>query len=333
MLSIIVPVYNVEQYLSTCIHSILNQTYSDFELILVNDGSTDGSKSICDAFAKEDARIRVLNKENGGLISAWTEGTKIAQGDYVGYIDSDDYISKDYFSNLMKPIHDHGCDISVCDFTRVSNVHGDIQVQAANGTLQGLYFGDELERLKQNFYTKLNVQNSRCIKVFKKQLVLENLSFLDETITLGEDKTITVPCILDAGSIYINNSYCGYCYRMNEQSMSHRFNPKLIKNYQKLFDNVIRSFEQKGYLNQYVYKNFVNEFITVVGLIAFSDNTKQERINFLKELKSLPCSDVVLKYNYNTILSRKMLRLFMRVNAFRTICTLADLKKSFRKEE
>lgn len=331
MLSVVVPVYNTSAYLPQCIDSLLNQTFGNIEVILVDDGSTDESPNLCDTYAQNYQNIKVIHKENGGLISAWVAGTEAANREFVGYLDSDDYICEDYYHVLMQPIIDHNCDISMCGFTKM-NSNRDV-VNPAYETIRGLYTGNELEKLKHNFYNNVNIQNSRCIKVFRKELVTKNIHLIDETITLGEDMTITVPCVLDADSIYINNSYCGYCYRMNEQSMSHLFNPKLIKNYQKLFDNVIRSFEQKGYLNQYVYKNFVNEFITVVGLIAFSDNTKKERINFLKDLKSLPCSDVVLKYNYNTIFSRKMLRLFMRVNAFRTICTLADLKKSFRKEE
>lgn len=331
MLSIIVPVYNVEQYLSRCINSILNQTYSDFELILVNDGSTDGSKSICDAFAKEDARIRVLNKENGGLMSAWTEGTKIAQGDYVGYIDSDDYISEDYFFNLMKPIHEHGCDISVCGFTRVSRGHGDIQVLAANGDLQGLYLGEELEQLKQNFYTKLNVQNSRCIKIFKKKLVLDNLSFLDETITLGEDKTITVPCFLDSHSIYINNLSFGYYYRINENSMSHLFNPKLVDNYERLYKNITTSFRSKGYMNEQVEQNMADEIVSVAAIIAFSDNKLREKKAYLKQLCSLDSWQNIKKFELNNPeRTRVLLYRMLKMNAHLGICFMASIRKKVR---
>ena len=100
MLSIIVPVYNTSKFIPQCVESILNQTYKDFEIILVNDGSTDNSKEICEEYANKNECVRVINKKNGGLISAWTEGTYQAKGDYVGYIDSDDYIEENYFEVL-----------------------------------------------------------------------------------------------------------------------------------------------------------------------------------------------------------------------------------------
>ena len=330
MLSVVVPVYNTSAYLPQCIDSLLNQTFDNIEIILVDDGSTDESPDICDTYAQNHHNIKVIHKENGGLISAWVAGTEAANREFVGYLDSDDYICEDYYHILMQPIIDYNCDISMCGFTKM-NSNRDV-VHPAYVEIHGLYTGNELEKLKHNFYNNVNIQNSRCIKVFRKELVMKNIHLIDKAITLGEDMTITVPCVLDAGSIYVNNSYCGYCYRMNEQSMSHLFNPKLIKNYQRLFDNVITSFEQKGYLNHYVYENFTNEFITVVGLIAFSDNTKKERIIFFKDLKSLPCSEVVLKHNCKAKLSWKILKWLIRINAFRTICAFADLKKFLVKE-
>ena len=95
-LSIIVPVYNVEQYLDKCIKSILNQTFKDFELILVDDGSIDNSGEICDEYAKKDSRVKVIHKKNGGLAAARNTGLIIARGDYVGFVDSDDWIEPRY---------------------------------------------------------------------------------------------------------------------------------------------------------------------------------------------------------------------------------------------
>lgn len=333
MLSIVVPVYNVERYLEKCITSILNQTYKDFEIILVNDGSTDNSKSICEDFAKKDSRIRVINKVNGGLMSAWTEGTKVALGEYVGYIDSDDYISEDYFSKLMQPIHDHGCDISVCGFTRVSDLHGETQVLAADETLQGLYCDDALEMLKQNFYTKLNIQNSRCIKVFRKKMVLDNLCLLDSTITLGEDKTITVPCVLDAKSVYIDNSNFGYYYRIDENSMSHSFNVKLIDNYERLYKNITSTFLAKGYLNDQIKQNLANEFISVATIILFSDNTSKEKRVYLKQLCSLNSWNIVKKYKINSSeKARLLIYRLLKLKAYSCLCFLVAVKKRMGKK-
>lgn len=113
MISVIVPVYNVEQYLDKCVQSILTQTYKDFELILVDDGSIDNCPQICDNYEKKDKRVRVLHKKNGGLSDARNEGTKIAEGDYVTYVDSDDYISKYYLATLVKLLKKYEADIAV----------------------------------------------------------------------------------------------------------------------------------------------------------------------------------------------------------------------------
>ena len=113
MISVIVPVYKVEQYLDKCVQSILAQTYKQFEVILVDDGSPDSCPQICDRYAKKDKRVRVLHKDNGGLSDARNEGTKIAEGDYVTYVDSDDYISKDYLATLSELLKKYKADIAV----------------------------------------------------------------------------------------------------------------------------------------------------------------------------------------------------------------------------
>lgn len=113
MISVIVPVYKVEKYLGKCVQSILAQTYKDFELILVDDGSPDNCPNLCDEYAKKDKRVRVIHKENGGLSDARNAGTAIAEGDYVTYIDSDDYVSEDYLETLFSLIDKYKADIAI----------------------------------------------------------------------------------------------------------------------------------------------------------------------------------------------------------------------------
>lgn len=111
--SVIVPIYKVEKYLKKCIDSIINQTYSNLEIILVDDGSPDNCGVICDEYAKKDSRIRVFHQKNSGLSAARNIGTKFASGDYVAYIDSDDYVSLDYIEYLMNLIHKYNADMSI----------------------------------------------------------------------------------------------------------------------------------------------------------------------------------------------------------------------------
>ena len=118
-ISIIVPVYNVESYLSNCIDSILNQTFKDFELILVNDGSTDKSLEICKHYKNMDDRIFIIDKKNGGLSSARNAGLDIIKGEYIGFVDSDDYIHPQMYELLYKQIIENEADISMCEFKKV----------------------------------------------------------------------------------------------------------------------------------------------------------------------------------------------------------------------
>lgn len=120
IISIIVPVYNVESYLERCIESILNQSFKEFELILVNDGSTDGCKDICNEYKTKDKRIKVIHKENGGLSSARNAGLDIARGKYIGFVDSDDFINKDMYKTLFNTIQDNNSDMIICDYYKVN---------------------------------------------------------------------------------------------------------------------------------------------------------------------------------------------------------------------
>ena len=119
LISIIVPVYNVEKYLKKCVYSILNQSYKNLEVILVNDGSTDNSGKICDELSREDSRINVYHKDNGGLSDARNYGVAKANGEYVGFVDSDDYIDQYMYENLYKAIRKYNTQIAECGITRV----------------------------------------------------------------------------------------------------------------------------------------------------------------------------------------------------------------------
>lgn len=115
-ISIIVPVYNVEAYLPKCIDSILAQTFRDFELILVDDGSPDNCPALCDAAAERDERIRVIHQKNGGLSAARNAGLDIARGEWIGFVDSDDYIASEMYETLYHAVQEYGAELAVCEY-------------------------------------------------------------------------------------------------------------------------------------------------------------------------------------------------------------------------
>lgn len=117
LISIIIPVYNVEEYVTKCVRSVLSQTYEDLDVIIVDDGSTDGCPELCDGFARGDSRVRVIHKANGGLSDARNVGLDVTRGAYIGFVDSDDWVEPDMFARLAESIQTAGADISVCNFS------------------------------------------------------------------------------------------------------------------------------------------------------------------------------------------------------------------------
>ena len=140
LLSIIVPVYDVERYLPKCIDSILAQTFTDFELILVEDGSPDNCPALCDAAAAKDARIRVIHQKNGGLSAARNAGLDVARGEWIGFVDSDDYIAPEMYEALYKAVQSTGADLALCDYAEVDEAGAPCQsmhVSLSEGELTG----------------------------------------------------------------------------------------------------------------------------------------------------------------------------------------------------
>ena len=149
LLSIIVPVYKVENYLQKCIDSILAQTFTDFELILVEDGSPDSCPALCDAAAAKDARIRVLHQKNGGLSAARNAGLDVARGEWIGFVDSDDYIAPEMYETLYKAVQNTGADLALCDYAAVDEA-GIPCLPPYTGLAQRIFTGRELLKRATN---------------------------------------------------------------------------------------------------------------------------------------------------------------------------------------
>lgn len=175
-ISVIVPVYNAEKYLDECIQSVLNQSFTDFELLLVDDGSTDNSGAICDYYAELDERIRVFHKTNGGVSSARNVGLDYATGEWIAFVDSDDYIADSYFSELI-PLEDVDLVVSGVFFINES-----IQLTPPFKLLK---VGDDLPFLdKQLCYTYFRTPWS---KLFKKKIIQAQLLRFNTFLRIGED--------------------------------------------------------------------------------------------------------------------------------------------------
>ena len=217
LISIIIPVYNVEKYLDRCLESVINQTYKNLEIILVDDGSTDKSSSMCDEWKKKDKRIKVFHKENGGLSSARNTGLKKLKGDYFYFLDSDDTIDYDCIERMYNEALSNKCDIVISPYINVH--HGEEKPYFKTIDSKVLSVEDALkEMLLSNIY---NV--SSCGKLFKNS-VLKNIEF--PLGKLCEDNGTTYKFILNASKVYyINVPF--YKYYINPNSiMTGKFNFK-----------------------------------------------------------------------------------------------------------
>lgn len=164
LISIIIPVYKVEIYLEKCIQSVINQTYENLQIILVDDGSPDNCGKICDEYAQKDHRIEVIHKSNGGLSDARNKGLEIAKGEYIGFVDSDDYIEADMYEVLYNLLKQYNADVSICNFYTVSQ--GKISIKNADN---GINEYNRIEILKEILLDK-NIQSYAWNKLYKKEL-------------------------------------------------------------------------------------------------------------------------------------------------------------------
>lgn len=165
-ISIIVPIYNAERFLDKCIGSIINQTYSNLEIILINDGSSDNSLSICKSYAEADRRIIVIDKENGGVASARNIGLDRATGDYIGFVDSDDFISLDMYKILIKAILKNDADIAECSHYVCSEDYKTInEIPLKNRLTIGV------DNCLYDYLNKINTENFNWNKLYKWNIV------------------------------------------------------------------------------------------------------------------------------------------------------------------
>lgn len=208
--SITVPVYNVEKYLPQCIESVLHQGYDNFELILVNDGSTDGSGAICDEYARKDSRIKVIHKENEGLLLTRRVALRHTTGDYVMFLDSDDYWENGMLKRITEVIEQHGCDMIIFNY---KSVYPDREEYDKPTFDEESVF--EKESKKELF--KLMIEgyslNNLAKKTVKRGIIdidADYSNFAD--VSMGEDAIQSVPLIVNAKKIVCIPDYL-YCYR------------------------------------------------------------------------------------------------------------------------
>lgn len=246
-LSIIVPIHN-KKYLTQCIESILNQKYGDIEIILVDDGSRDGAGGICDQYQRADTRIQVIHQKNAGCMQARYNGLLHSQGEYIGFVDSDDWIDPYMYQELIFTAAEKKCDIVSTGYTAV---FGQEEIQTDDATLSGYYErGKNLDQFLSRMMhdeekAERGVNPSLCTKIIKRELLTEAFAEADRNITMGEDAAIFYPCCLEMKSIYIMREY-RYFYRIHSDSMCRNITTDTICKTYSFYQYMQKKFSKYG---------------------------------------------------------------------------------------
>ena len=220
LISIIVPIYMIDRYLGICIESILNQTYENLEIILVDDGSKDRCPEICDLYKEKDARIKVIHKTNGGLVSARKAGLRESNGVYVTYVDGDDWIGPGFIEGLYTAMSASSADMVCAGYTR------DLFSKTAsflNNMPSGIYEREQLQVLWQSMiscghFYRPGITTYVWNKLFKREILQATQNLVDDRISIGEDAAVTYPALLLCTRVVVTDNVA-YHYRQREDSM------------------------------------------------------------------------------------------------------------------
>jgi len=289
--TIVVPVYNVEKFLRRCIDSILNQTFQDFQLVLVNDGSTDQSGQICDEYEKVSDKITVIHKENGGLSSARNAGIEVAQTPYIGFVDSDDFIEAKMYQVLHEALKVHNADIASVDYLEVAENQSIPEKVNADHISYDVY--KEKETVHQLFK---NHKIHRCAwnKLYKLEL------FKEVRYPHGKifEDTFTTYKLYALANKVVATDYKGYFYMQNDASITRRdFTPKnfdLLSETQRILDDMATNYPE---LIQYEQARLAEHYVGLVMRILNSKPNPENKRHMDVVVKKIKQDYQVLRHN------------------------------------
>lgn len=321
--SVIIPVYNAEKYLNQCVDSVLLQTFNDYEIILVNDGSKDNSASICDEYAKNNERIKVIHKENGGAASARNIGLKAAAGEYVFFVDSDDFLcTENCLSTIYSSLVSNPSQFDVIIFKAVKSYDGDNQYID--------YYGDYCQEIISSndpvtvfeFMLKSNKQIATpCNRSIKRAFLIDNNIFFKEG-AIAEDVIWSVELFEKARNVVVINENI-YAYRQDvDGSVTSSVTDKKFEDLCNIVDQLIEKYSSYDTRFSNVAKAFAAfEYSILLYNVSFFDNYKE--YSFVKE------KDFIFKYSLDK--KTRIVRSVYKVVGFNMLMKLFRAKRRFKK--
>ncbi len=327
--SIIIPVYNGEKYLAECIESVLNQTYGNIELILIDDGSTDNSGKICDEYSQKDSRVIALHQPNSGVSIARNKALVVATGDYIGFIDADDIIKNNYYEIMTKSLEKSGLDIVMCDSAHFSD---DAEKSVYDDTVNNLESGNILkENITSDLLTELAGVVWKC--VYKKELIKNNNIYFPENLPLSEDRIFNLYAMgYSNGICYVKEPLYLRRHHGENAVLKYRRNHfEILKDIYALSEKAIHDVWNEKEFEKAVHCQFVANTVILIGRLR---NKKcKEKYSVKKRIIKKICNDndliesikksgingeterYILNKNYFMILNnnKKIVSLFLRI--------------------
>lgn len=289
LISVIVPVYNVEKYLDRCVKSVVEQTYTNLEIILVDDGSPDNCPEMCDEWAKKDRRIKVVHQKNMGLIRARDSGLKAVTGEYVSFVDSDDWISADCIEYLYNLIVKSGADVSAADVYSTDSEN--VNVPAKNENIIEYDFQGVIK----------NISNKLCYLVCKlyKSELFKSVSELPDDIFFGEDTLRNYFIYKQCKSVCVSNLVKYFYFRHGEAGIAGKITYKLIDSSLKTYRIIDEDFDMSSPAYQYqLYNKILSEFFLLNSIIRNQlclDRYDEIRNDILSDFKRIEDKSIVSK--------------------------------------
>lgn len=299
-ISVIVAVYNVHDYLEQCIDSILLQTYENLELLLIDDESTDGSGEICDRYADQDERVRVFHQKNSGCTAASLLGLREAAGDYIMFVDSDDYVETEMLREMMRHLVGKKGEVVCCNHILEKKR---TTLPAVCPAAPGVYEG---EKLKKEIKNKLigneqrTIPLSRCMKLFEKSVFEGNEKFRDTSILMGDDLTIVFPAMLNSTRVVVMKDALFYHYRYVENSTVHGYLTNMLEGLNRLRKFLYTVSEAKGF--QDMQGAIEREYCYMLLLIMKNELRNPDR-SYLRNIREIFLDENVRKCVLNTPVS------------------------------
>lgn len=315
--SVIVPIYNSEQYISRCVKSLINQTLENIEIILVNDGSSDNSYEIIKEFQKNNDNIKVINKKNSGVGDTRNIGIDNAIGEYIGFVDSDDWISCEMYSNLYNEAKKNNCDIAMCSIVK-ENKHGKKDYEKIN-----IQKNKVMENILQYPESFRDIAGSTCKAIYRRSMLNSNKIRFLKDLPLSEDKIFNMYALKYANKIIYLDKYL-YTYFENEVSAVEKYRENIVNEVVKVKIAQDEWFCNLKINNDNLKAEYDNQFISIIIQCILNEFKRSKNFNYI--IKKI---NYIINNNYikNFIMQNKFFMKFSLRNKIIYICI--KLKASY----